>query len=191
MLIQDAYVKMMEASFKEMLNMLPNADQYQTKMSNPILDKELFFSSMITVASPQFKILVILHAPKISTNSPFINALNSSIKSGQPHEVSRNYDDYICELCNNLSGACARMLRNADIPTGLSTPAILTRPYGNDEIMAIGPTSLSHMTASIQSQSALSTSFCLQINSNQLDAIDINLRLEDEITETSGELEFF
>lgn len=188
MLITDALTHISEQSFREMLNIIPSHGDISISPEKELqLDSKEYNSVMITVSSSVFRLLVFLHIPAFDNTK---NTLKERLNLDQS-DAKQQYYDYICELCNNLCGVTARILRNANYPTGLSTPTIMVRAFGSDSLSRAKPSKLAHYAAKFPKGLGLATSYCLHINHNHADNIDINIKANEQQDDASGELEFF
>ncbi len=187
--IKQALQTISDLSFKEMLAMVPCHNQLEFKHTNALTFQDnAHISIMITVASSVFRVVVFLHVPALHNQK---NVLTPYLHFSENQNIEQQYKDYISELSNNLSGISARMLRSSGYSTGLSQPEVLNTVSGDNELQSIHPDHIIHHTSYLQEQLAIACSYCLFINRNYDNHIDIELNDLNECIDSSGELEFF
>lgn len=169
--------------------MLPCHERLVIKTANGLtFEAKTHKSIMITVSSSVFRVTVLLHVPHLIKQK---NSLTPYLNFGENQDIDRQYADYISELSNNLSGISARMIRTAGYSTGLSQPAILDRSYGDKEITASNPDYIIHIPCYMDGELTIATSYCLFINKNFNDKLDLELKELEQCVDSSGDLEFF
>lgn len=179
-------------SFGEMLCLLNGGQELSVRpINNGGQESSRLRSVMFTVASSNFRIVVLIHLERLGnlTGEALRHFKLEQIDSQQNQEEI--FNDYVCELGNNFCGVVCRLLGEAGLSTGLSTPISLGISNSTDHLRAVGPDVESHIAAFSGSLQLISASLCLFANRGSSLHLDISIPAATEITSETGELEFF
>lgn len=187
--IKQAIETIASVAFSELVGQLDCSANVATESCQELeLDLQSHTSIMITIATAQFRLSVLLHLPSLENKH---NRLIQCVGIDSERDVQRQYSDYMAELSNNLGGTSARILRTAGHPTGLSQPDRLSRPYGQQDLESTKSNHLYHLVAKVDQDFLIGTTFLLYINHNIDNPPQLELNEIEECVDSTGELEFF
>lgn len=178
--------QVLDYAFNEMLRLVKGYPQLSSRpIPIKLMDTSAFKSTMFTVASSKFRLVVLVHA------HPFENLPQQAWEHLSIEAKEEDYQDFISELGNNLCGVICRLLSDAGLSTGLSTPIILGNSKSTDHLRAVAPDYETHTGSFMGQQSLLMVSLCLFTNSGKQLELTVPIPSPDAAPEDSGELEFF
>lgn len=185
---QKSVDSLIQHAFPDMLQLLEAHHEITSRVSDANEIKSFKqHAAMFTVSSSHFRLVILLHYPdNNSLDGQQLLHFRPELKMN-----TRQYQDYLCELGNNLCGVICRVLGADDFSTGMSTPALLNITNSAGHLQRIGPFCEAHMASFSGNKPLLSTTISLFFNSSAHTDLSINIPNSAIEDDSLGELEFF